>query len=93
MTPHMKVVPMPCPYCGIILDAVSSGKRPPAEGDLTLCCHCGEILLFGPRLSLLKCDLTPEQLADKIGLVAYGTLLQLQNELNTLKLKKQLGIL
>ena len=85
---------MPCPYCDVKLDAISAGEKPPTEGELSICCYCGEILILGPRLSLLKCILTPEELADKIGLVAYGTLLQLQDELKVKGiLKKQLGML
>ena len=85
---------MPCPYCGVELDAIASGQKPPGEGELSMCCHCGEILVFGPRLTLKKCDLTPEQLADKLGLVVYGTLLQMQEQAKIeAALKKTLGMI
>jgi hypothetical protein len=47
-------------------------------------------------MTFKKCDLTPEQLADKLGLLTYGTLLQVQGEIQTkaaaVKILKQLTL-
>lgn len=74
----MRVTPSPCPYCKIVLDTVCRGAVPPKENDISICVNCGEMVIFGPYLTLKKCDLTPDQLADKLGLLIYGTMLQTQ---------------
>lgn len=88
----MRITPSNCPYCGQKLDAVtrSSKQEAPKEDDLTICIACGEILMFGPQLRLKKCTLTPMEIADKIGLVDYGTILLLQEDIQKQKTLKTL---
>jgi hypothetical protein len=81
---RMSVVPSQCPYCGYIISAIAYNKDLPLpkEDDVTLCMTCGEFMLFGPFLTpFKKCDLTPDQMADKLGLLIYGTLLQIQEQI------------
>lgn len=78
----MKINPSECPYCKTIIRGISVGKSgPPKENDVSLCITCGEFILFGPMLSIKKCDLTPDEMADKLGLLVYGTFLQLQEKI------------
>ncbi len=41
-----------CPTCGIDLNASSHKDSAPSEGDLSICCECGEILQYGADLGL-----------------------------------------
>jgi hypothetical protein len=90
------ITPTPCPYCGKSISALDKGDKPIKENDLSVCISCGELLLIGPYMTFKKCDLTPEQLADKLGLLTYGTLLQVQGEIQTkaaaVKILKQLTL-
>lgn len=88
--------PTPCPYCGSTIKALDKGDKPVKENDLTVCMSCGELLFIGPYMTFKKCDLTSDQLSDKLGLLLYGTLLQVQSEIKTkaaaIKLLKQLKL-
>lgn len=80
----MQIQPSPCPHCEKIIGAVNIANdenRAPKENDITMCMECGEFMLFGPYLTLKKCDLTPDQMADKLGLLVYGTLLIIQKRI------------
>jgi len=84
----VKIVSTPCPYCKYIIDDIPPmDNKPSKPGDITICFDCGEILILGPYLTPLKCNLTPDQLADKLGLVMYGSLLIIQKHI--LEMKKQ----
>lgn len=81
---------MPCPYCGAIIEELARGPKPIVEGDISICVNCGELMTVGPYMSLLKCELTSEQLCDRFGLVIYGTLLQVQEEIKLKALARKL---
>lgn len=45
-----------CPACGKRLNRVAAvdGDRAPAEGDLSVCAHCGELLQFGAQMRMQR---------------------------------------
>lgn len=53
-----------CPSCGGLLDGASgaTGKQKPAPGDLSICLHCTEFLVFKDDLKLRK--LTEDDVKD-----------------------------
>ena len=52
----VKMDPDYCPNCGGLLDGASgaTGKQKPVPGDLSICLHCTEFLVFKDDLKLRK---------------------------------------
>jgi len=84
-----QITPTPCPYCGNVYDTAMLLKRLPKEAipksqDITICISCGELVMFGPYMNLMECKETPDELANRLGLVKYGTILLAQQEIEFL---------
>lgn len=45
------------------------------KNTVALCATCGEFNLVTDKNEIIKCEKTPEELADLLGLVEYGKLL------------------
>jgi hypothetical protein len=56
---------LPCPHCGTLNDAHSSGttSQPPTDGDASVCWNCGDIALFvaGPLGLALRAPTSAER--------------------------------
>lgn len=85
----MRVVSSKCPYCKTtISNIITCEGITPCENDVVVCMLCGEFLLFGPFLTLKKCNLTPEEMSDKLGLLLYGQLLIIQETVKSVYVLK-----
>lgn len=77
--PQFTVPKQMCPSCWHALEQVSveTSRKPPVEGDYTICIHCGAVLVFGESLKLRLPTESDAQLAasnQTIGLLRASVL-------------------